>query len=95
MIFAYEDSLSGHQMNQVAASLNADMFRFFKLSMDFFELAISRSLAEFVPLVRENLRKIQQRMNKLLQKKENVMLAHFMKSLNLGSQAHVQGETCS
>jgi len=87
--------LSGQQINQGAVSLNADMFRFFKLSIDFFELAISRSLAEFVPLIRENLRKIQLRMNKLLQKKENVMLAHFMKSLNHGSQPLMQGETCT
>jgi hypothetical protein len=39
--------------------MNTDLFKFLELSMDFIDLAVSKQYQEFLPSLRDNLRKIQ------------------------------------
>ena len=48
-----------------------------KLALDFIELGMGKQFAESFQLVRDSLRKINSRMIKLAQKKENPLLAQF------------------
>ncbi|CDW88620.1 UNKNOWN [Stylonychia lemnae] len=93
VIYAYEDAISGvnnysnttqigvqNSNNLANQGFNQPLFKFLKSSLDFLELAISKNYQEFLPQIRDNLRKIQSRMVKLVQKRENPLLNYFIQN---------------
>ena len=55
IIYAHDRALQGCQ---ISAGDSDYLQRFLRLSLDFFDLALSKNFAEFLPMVRDNLAKI-------------------------------------
>ena len=64
VIYAHEQAIQGNS-NQESESY---LHRFLKISLDLMDLAVSKNFAEFIPLVRDNLKKVQHRFIKVIQK---------------------------
>ena len=66
VIYAHDQAIQGNEEEQQQSYLH----RFLRLSLDLMDLAVSKNFAEFIPLVRDNLHKVQTRFFKVIQKKE-------------------------
>ena len=58
-----------------------------KVSLDFIELGISKHYSEFFEPIKESLSKIQQRVIKLMTKKDNAVLQHFLHNFNIAGSS--------
>lgn len=67
LIYGNDQALQGE--DRMKADQNY-LHRFLRLSLDFLDLAVSKNFAEFIPLVRDNLEKVQHRFVKIIQKRE-------------------------
>ena len=64
VIYAHEQAIQGNSNPESESYLH----RFLKISLDLMDLAVSKNFAEFIPLVRDNLKKVQHRFIKVIQK---------------------------
>lgn len=62
VIYAFDLAKQGIALN----AEDSYLFRFLKLSLEFFDLAVSKNFAEFLPSIRDNLRKIFSRFDKIV-----------------------------
>jgi hypothetical protein len=75
VIFVYEDSMQGN------LARHQPLLRFLDVTLDFVELAITKHFQEYFPSVKACLTKVWDRLQVLMQKKENAILNHFMQNL--------------
>eukprot|EP00347_Sterkiella_histriomuscorum_P004034 403361997 len=108
VIYGYEDAISGvnnfinisSNKQDTTAKLTkqsapSDLYKFLRMSLDYANLAISKSYQEFLPQIRENLRKVQNRIVKLTSKKDNSLLQYFIENLNDGKLTEIDLKTAS
>lgn len=71
VIYAYDSAKQGLTNQEY-------LFRFLRLVLDLLDLAVSKNFTEFLPVVRDNLIKIETRLYKVIQKQErNPLLLFF------------------
>lgn len=63
VIYAHDQAIQGGSTNEGEHSY---LHRFLRLSLDLMDLAVSKNFAEFIPLVRDNLNKVQTRFFKVI-----------------------------
>ena len=64
VIYSHDQAIQGGSNN--SGGEDDYLLRFLRLALDFMDLAVSKNFAEFIPLVRDNLKKVQQRFIKVI-----------------------------